>query len=173
MKTRDAESVLVIEASGFVGYHLGCRLIGLCGNAMAQVWPLYPGSPLPTPSGLTVVDQLCREGGFNLAVNACPSFLPDNPVPRRLPLLHIRTHAPHLLRNEKNPVEPDGPIFRRQRQLRLQPCYAAACAKIRSHNRNSFCYARRLVPRGSRPERKDDCTRPYFERANSTQEVRP
>jgi len=83
MKTRDAESVLVIQASGFIGRHLGCRLIGLFDNAMAQVWPLHPGSPLPTPSSLAVVDQLCREGGFNLAVNACPSFLPDHPVPRR------------------------------------------------------------------------------------------
>jgi len=172
MITRDAESVLVIEASGFIGQHLVCRLIGFCDNAMAQVWPLYPGSHLPTPSGLAVVDQLCREGGFNLAVNACPSFLPDNPVPRRLPLLDIRTHAPHLLRKEKNPVEPDGPIFRRQRQPRLQPCYAAACAKIQSLNHSS-CYARRLVLRGSRPERKDDFTRPFCERANSTQEVRP
>jgi nucleoside-diphosphate-sugar epimerase len=47
MKTRDAESVLVIAASGFIGQHLVCRLIGVCDNAMAQVWPLYPGSPLP------------------------------------------------------------------------------------------------------------------------------
>ncbi len=48
MKTRDAESVLVIQAIGFIGQHLVCRLIGLCDNAMAQ-GALKPGSPLPPP----------------------------------------------------------------------------------------------------------------------------
>ena len=76
--------MLVIDACGFIGQHLVCRPIGLCDNSMAQGVALIPRKSPATPSDLAVVDQPSREGGFDLAVNACLFFLPDDPVPCRL-----------------------------------------------------------------------------------------
>jgi len=84
---------------------------------VSRLWPLYTGSPLPSESDVAAVRELIAEGGFDLVVNACPSFVPGRPLPERQPVLDFLTHAPRLLRNEYAPTEPNHFLFQSHRFL--------------------------------------------------------
>ena len=84
---------------------------------VSQLWPIYTGSPLPSESDLAVVRALISYGGFDLVVNACPSFVPGRPLPERGAVLDFLTHAPHLVRNEYAPIEPNHFLFQSHRFL--------------------------------------------------------
>lgn len=78
---------------------------------ITRLQPLYTGSPLPSASDLQNVADLCRGGGFDLVVNACPFFHHGNPIPRDLPVLDFTGHAPQLLRNEQAPSKPNHFLY--------------------------------------------------------------
>lgn len=84
---------------------------------VSQLRPIYAGSPLPSESDLAAVHQAIEEGGFDLVVNACPSFVPGRPLPRRGAVLDFLTHGPHLVRNEYRPTEPNHFLFQTHRFL--------------------------------------------------------
>jgi ADP-heptose:LPS heptosyltransferase len=84
---------------------------------VSRLWPLYTGSPLPSESDLARVRALITYGGFDLVVNACPSFVPGRPLPERGAVLDFLTHAPHLVRNEYAPTEPNHFLFQSHRFL--------------------------------------------------------
>ncbi len=84
---------------------------------VTRLWPLYTGSPLPSGSDLDAVGGLISGGGFDLVVNACPSFVPGRPLPEGRAVLDFMTHAPHLLRNEREPGEPNHFLFQSHRFL--------------------------------------------------------
>jgi hypothetical protein len=66
---------------------------------------------------MAAVRELVAGGGYDLVVNACPSFVPGRPLPERVPVLDFLTHAPHLVRNEYAPAEPNHFLFQSHRFL--------------------------------------------------------
>lgn len=78
---------------------------------ITEVRPVYTSGPLPGRSDLEEVSRLCNEGGYDLAVNACPFFVRGNPIPGHLPLLDFTGQAPQLLRNEQTPGEPNHFLY--------------------------------------------------------------
>lgn len=50
---------------------------------VSRLWPLYTGSPLPSEGDVAAVRDLLARGGYDLVVNACPSFVPGRPLPER------------------------------------------------------------------------------------------
>jgi ADP-heptose:LPS heptosyltransferase len=83
---------------------------------VSRLWPVYTGSPLASDRDLAAVGELIA-GGFDLVVNACPSFVPGRPLPERTPVLDFLTHAPCLVRNEYAPAEPNHFLFQSHRFL--------------------------------------------------------
>ena len=61
--------------------------------------------------------ELLARGGYDLVVNACPSFVPGRPLPERGAVLDFLTHAPRLVRNERAPAEPNHFLFQSHRFL--------------------------------------------------------
>ncbi|MDR3671116.1 MAG: hypothetical protein P4L36_09735 [Holophaga sp.] len=84
---------------------------------VSRLWPIYTGSPLPSRSDLDAVSELVLQGGYDLVVNACPFFVPGHPLPERTPVLDFLTHAPHLVRNDRAPTEPNHFLFQSHRFL--------------------------------------------------------
>jgi ADP-heptose:LPS heptosyltransferase len=84
---------------------------------VARLWPIYAGSPLPSGIDLAAVRELIASGGFDLVVNACPSFVPGCPLPKGGAVLDFMTHAPRILRNEREPAEPNHFLFQSHRFL--------------------------------------------------------
>jgi ADP-heptose:LPS heptosyltransferase len=84
---------------------------------VSRLWPLYTGSPLPSAEDMAAVGGLVAAGGYDLVVNACPSFVPGRPLPERGAVLDFLTHAPHLVRNEYAPAEPNHFLFQSHRFL--------------------------------------------------------
>ncbi len=78
---------------------------------ITELRPLYAGSPTPSADDMAAVARLCREGGYDLVVNSCPSFARGRPIPRELPTLDLVDHASHLVRNEMHPFEPGHLLF--------------------------------------------------------------
>jgi heptosyltransferase II len=74
----------------------------------------YTGGPVPSDSDMHAVRQICREGSFDLTVNACPFFTRGRPLPHQMPVLDFSRHAPYLLRNEQHPSEPNHLLYQAQ-----------------------------------------------------------
>jgi ADP-heptose:LPS heptosyltransferase len=84
---------------------------------VSQLWPVYTGSPLPSERDVAAVGERIAKGGYDLVVNACPTFVPGRPFPERQAVLDFVTHAPHLIRNEYRPTEPNHFLFQTHRFL--------------------------------------------------------
>jgi len=84
---------------------------------VSRLLPIYTGTPLPSDGDVAAVRELIAQGGYDLVVNACPSFVPGRPFPERLAVLDFVTHAPRLVRNEYRPTEPNHFLFQSHRFL--------------------------------------------------------
>jgi ADP-heptose:LPS heptosyltransferase len=84
---------------------------------VTRLWPVYTGAPLPSEQDFAAVHGLIAEGGFDLVVNACPSFVPGRPLPEGEPVLDFLGHAPRLVRNDRAPAEPNHFLFQSHRFL--------------------------------------------------------
>jgi ADP-heptose:LPS heptosyltransferase len=84
---------------------------------VSRLWPIYEGSPLPSEGDVAAVGELIAKGGYDLVVNACPSFGPGRPFPEPAAVLDFVTHAPRLVRNEYAPTEPNHFLFQSHRFL--------------------------------------------------------
>jgi ADP-heptose:LPS heptosyltransferase len=84
---------------------------------VSRLWPIYTGSPLPSERDVAAVRELIAHGGYDLVVNACPSFVPGRPFTERDAVLDFVTHAPRLVRNEYGPTEPNHFLFQSNRFL--------------------------------------------------------
>jgi heptosyltransferase-2 len=84
---------------------------------VSRLWPVYAGSPLPSAGDVAAVRELIANGGYDLVVNACPSFVPGRPFAEGEVVLDFVTHAPRLVRNEYAPTEPNHFLFQSHRFL--------------------------------------------------------
>lgn len=84
---------------------------------VSQLWPVYTGSPLPSERDCAAVGELISKTGCDLIVNACPFFVPGRPLPKGKTVLDFLTRAPHLVRNEDDPTEPNHFLYQSHRFL--------------------------------------------------------
>jgi len=84
---------------------------------VTHLWPIYTGSVLPSEQDVAAVRDLLSTTGCDLVINACPFFVPGRPLPKGPMVLDILTHAPHIVRNEDDAIEPNHFLFQSHRFL--------------------------------------------------------